>query len=99
MLHAVIDAANHGYAEKARLNKAQESQSEELKTLPFTASVRRQSDAWTILVTLPLTQFDGSPVAFNLMRNRVQQGNLANYTTVPGNNYFCGEVYFLELKP
>ncbi len=96
MLHAVVDAANHAYAEKAHLNKAQVSQSEELKTMPFSASVRKADDHWTILVTLPLAQFQGSPLAFNLMRNRVHQGHLANYTTVPGNNYFCGEVYFLE---
>ena len=98
ILHAVVDAANHTYAEHMQLTPKADAKAEQLAEAPFTTDIRTFSDGWSVLFTLPRKTFQGDVLAFNIMRNRSHAGALSNYTTVPGNAYFCGEVYFLKLQ-
>ena len=98
ILHAVVDAAGHTYAEKMQMHPGENAKAELLPTAPFASEIKQYSDGWSILLTLPRSELKGDTLAFNIMRNRSCQGTLSNYTTVPGNSYFCGEVFFLDLN-
>lgn len=95
MIHGIVDADYHSYCDIGYVDKTNNS-TDILTEMPFQCSIRRNDDHWTALLTLPLSHLQGSPLAFNIMRNRSKTGSLEYYTTVPGGSYFCGETYFLE---
>lgn len=98
MIHGIIDVSNNIYVEKMALSAAAGTEKVQLTGKLFFSSVRVNKDHWIVEAAIPWSLLGGKPTenhlrGFNLMRNRIEQGAIGNYSLVPGNTYFTGTKY------
>ena len=101
--HVVSDVAGAKFVEEAMLvRQAGAKNIEHGAKTAVRLQFKVKPDHWTAVVTIPWSQIGGrpepgTPVPFNLMRNRLEQGKFGHYTLVPGGVYFSGKQYQFQL--
>ena len=100
--HALVDVGNVSYCEDTSFAKSAGDKEVIHPKAGFTCKYDIKADRWTAEVVLPWKTIGGKPaagklVAFNMMRNRLEQGKSGHYTLAPGIRYFSGKQYQLKL--
>ena len=103
VLHAVIDAEKAVYAATSPFRMAPGKKNQQLGKIPFTFKVTRGNPHWPCAVTIPWSAVGGKPAAgkeigFNMMRNRIEQGNMSYYTLSNDLKYFSANQCRMILK-
>ena len=102
VLHMVLDVAGVAYTENVPLLKVAGSKSTEMPGNPAAHTFKRSGDKWVMTLTVPWDSLGGKPAKgelrpFNLMRNRLEQGQFGQYTLAPGKRYMTGKQYQFQL--
>ena len=100
--HALIDVGNVPYCEDMTMQREAGSKNIIHPKPGFKSKYNIKSDRWTVEIVMPWSTIGGKPengklVAFNMMRNRLQQGKSDHYTLAPNKQYFSGKQYQFKL--
>lgn len=102
IIHMVLDVAGVAYIENVPLVKAAGAKSSLLTTNPVKHTFKRSGGKWVMTLTVPWSLFGSKPAKgelrpFNLMRNRLEQGQFGQYTLAPGKRYMSEKQYQFKL--
>jgi hypothetical protein len=102
IIHMVLDVAGVAYIENVSLVKTAGAKSSLLTTNPVKHTFKRSGGKWVMTLTVPWSLFGGKPAAgelraFNMMRNRLEQGQFGQYTLAPGKRYMSEKQYQFKL--
>jgi hypothetical protein len=100
--HALIDVGNVSYSEDTSMEKKAGDKEVIHPKAGFSSKYDIKSDRWSVEIVIPWSTIGGKPAAgkttaFNMMRNRLEQGKSGHYTLAPGARYFSGKQYQFKL--
>lgn len=104
ILHVIIDAAGHVHSEDSALNPTPGTRKKDLNSCPASFKVTPKPPGWITEVTLPWKAIGSpggapeKPLAFNMMRNRLENGKIEYFSLVPGGKYFTGTAFRLHCR-